>query len=131
MCKHDPDFVLKEIGYIEQRELFEIVWRSSGKTPVVIDSDDLLENPFGMVEAYCNAVDIPFIEEALSWKPGARDEVSWWDGGSYHENLRNSDGLKPQKRNDTEVNELPDRVKEIYDIVMPHYNELYAHRLNI
>ena len=108
-----------------------MVWSNTGKTPVVIDSDDLLEDPFGMVEAYCNAVDIPFIEEALSWKPGARDEVSWWDGGSFHENLRNSDGLKPQKRNYTEVNELPDRVKEIYDIVMPHYNELYAHRLNI
>ena len=129
MYKHDPDFVLKEIGYIEQRELFDMVWSNTGKTPVVIDSDDLLENPFGMIEAYCNAVDIPFIEEALSWKPGARDEVSWWDGGSFHENLRNSDGLKPQKRNYTEVNELPDRVKEIYDIVMPHYNELYAHRL--
>ena len=129
MYKYDSDFVLKEIGYIEQRELFDIVWRSSGKTPVVIDSDDLLENPFGMVEAYCNAVGIPFIERALSWEPGARDEVSWWDGGSFHENLRNSDGFKPQKRNYTEVNELPDRVKEIYDIVMPHYNELYAHRL--
>jgi len=109
--------------------LFDIVWSNTGKTPVVIDSDDLLENPHGTVEAYCNAVGIPFIEEALSWEPGARDEVSWWDSGIFHDNLRNSDGLKPQKRNYIEVNDLPDRVKEIYDIVMPHYNELYAHRL--
>ncbi len=127
--KYFPDFVLKEIGYLEQRELFDIVWSNTGKTPVVIDSDDLLENPHGIVEAYCNAVGIPFIEEALSWEPGARDEVSWWDGGIFHENLRNSDGLKPQKRNYVEVNDLPDRVKEIYDIVMPHYERLYAHRL--
>lgn len=127
--KYFPDFVLKEIGFLEQRELFDMVWSNTGITPVVIDSDDLLENPYGTVEAYCNAVGIPFIEEALSWEPGARDEVSWWDSGIFHDNLRNSDGLKPQKRNYIEVNDLPDRVKEIYDIVMPHYNELYAHRL--
>ena len=94
-----------------------------------LDSDDLLENPYGMVEAYCDTVGIPFIKRALSWEPGARDEVSWWDGGSFHEDLRNSDGLKPQKCNYVEVNDLPDRVKEIYDIVMPHYEHLYAHRL--
>ena len=129
--KHFPDFVIEELGYLEQRELFDKVWVSSDKVPVVIDSDDLLENPYEMIEAYCNAVDIPFIEEALSWKPGKRDEVSWWDGGSFHENLRNSDGLKPQKRNYVEVNDLPDRVKKIYDAVMPHYNELYAQRLKV
>ena len=106
-----------------------MVWSNTGKTPVVIDSDDLLEKPHGTVEAYCNAVGIPFIEEALSWEPGARDEVSWWDGGIFHDNLRNSNGLKPQKRNYVEVNDLPDRVKEIYDIVMPQYEYLYAHRL--
>ena len=50
---------------------------------------------------------------------------------NFHENLRNSDGLKPQKRNYVEVNDLPDRVKKIYEIVMPHYNELYAQRLKV
>ncbi|MBT5500007.1 MAG: sulfotransferase family protein, partial [Thiotrichales bacterium] len=129
--KHFPDFVIEELGYLEQRELFDKVWLSSDKVPVVIDSDDLLENPYEMIEAYCTAVGITFIEEALSWKPGKRDEVSWWDGGSFHENLRNSDGLKPQKRNYVEVNDLPDRVKKIYDAVMPHYNELYAQRLKV
>ena len=119
------------MGYIEQRELFNKVYSISNKVPVVIDSDDLLENPYEMIETYCNAVGIPFIEEALSWKPGEREEVSWWDGGSFHENLRNSEGLKPQKRNYVEVNNLPERVKKIYDIVMPHYNELYEHRLTV
>ena len=80
--KHFPDFVIEELGYIEQRELFNKVYSISNKVPVVIDSDDLLENPYEMIETYCNAVGIPFIEEALSWKPGEREEVSWWDGGS-------------------------------------------------
>jgi hypothetical protein len=88
-----------------------------------------LENPQGIVNAYCNAVGIPYIEEALSWEPGKRDEVSWYDGGSWHANLRDSDGLKAQPRRYIDISEAPDRVKEIYDIVLPHYQHLHAHRL--
>ena len=100
-----------------------------GEAPPVIDSDDLLENPQAIVEAYCNAVGIPFIEAALSWEPGDRDEVSWYDGGSWHANLRYSSGLRPQPRNYIDIAEAPDRVREIYDLVMPHYLHLHGHRL--
>ena len=51
------------------------------------------------------------------------------DGGSWHENLRNSDGLKPQSRKYIDIASAPDRVKEIYKIVLPHYEHLYEHRL--
>ena len=129
MHKHWPDFVLKEIGFVEQRQLFDRISDQLGAAPPVIDSDDLLENPEGIVEAYCAAVDIPFMAEALTWEPGARDEVSWYDRGSWHGNLRDSDGLKPQPRAYIDITEAPDRVKEIYDIVLPHYERLHAHRL--
>ena len=129
MFKNWPDFVLKEIAFVEQRALFDRLCDDLGAAPAVIDSDDLLENPQGIVEAYCNAVDIPYIESALSWEPGARDEVSWYDGGSWHANLRDSNGLKPQPRRYIDIAEAPDRVKQIYDIVLPHYQHLHAHRL--
>ena len=98
----------------------------------MIDSDDVLANPFGVVQAWCEAVGIPFIERALSWEPGPRDEVSWWDGGSFHELLRNSDGLKPQPRRDAKpVSEMPQRVQDVYAKVWPHYQHLYAHRIQV
>ena len=90
MFKHWPDFHLKETGFIEQRMLFDRLCDQTGTPPPVIDSDDLLENPYEMVEAWCNGVGISFLPDALSWEPGARDEVSWWDGGSFHANLSNS-----------------------------------------
>ena len=131
MYKHWPDFHLKETGFQEQRELFDLLCDQAGSRPPVLDSDDLLENPNGMVEAWCRSVDIPFIADALSWEPGERDAVSWWDGGSFHSNLRNSDGLKAQKRQYLDISNAPDRVKEIYDIVQPHYQYLYNHRLSV
>lgn len=129
MFKHWPDFHPKELGFVEQRQLFDKLCDLLGRVPTVIDSDDLLEDPYGMIEKYCHGVGIPFLPEALSWEPGARDEVSWWDGGSFHENLRNSDGLKPQVRKYIDINEAPDRVKEIYAQVLPHYEHMYQHRL--
>ncbi len=124
-----PDFHEDEVGFVEQRELFDRLCDRLGEVPAVIDSDDLLENPVGMVEIWCQAVGIPFIVEALSWEPGARDEVSWWDGGSFHANLRDSDGLKPQPRKYVDIDGLPGRVKAIYERALPHYEYLYAHRL--
>ncbi len=129
MYKHWPDFVLKEIGFVEQRRLFDRIAERQGAPPPVIDSDDLLEEPAAVVEAWCQAVGIPFKPEALSWTAGARDEVSWYDGGSWHENLRDSDGLKPQPRRYIDIADAPARVREIYDLVLPHYRHLHAHRL--
>ncbi len=129
MYKHWPDFHEDEVGFAEQRQLFDRLTDLHGAPPPVIDSDDLLEDPHGMTEAYCAAVGIPFLPEALSWEPGARDEVSWWDGGSFHENLRNSDGLKPQVRRHIDIADAPERVREVHERARPHYEHLYAHRL--
>ena len=125
-----PDFHEKEVGFAEQRALFERILDKTGTPPPVIDSDDLLENPAEIVEKWCEAVGLPFIESALSWEPGARDEVSWWDGGSFHANLRNSDGLKPQPRKSyIKIEEAPLRVQEVYERVIPHYEFMYQHRI--
>jgi hypothetical protein len=129
LYKHWPDVHPKEVGFVEQRQLFDRLADRAGMAPPVIDSDDLLEDPYGIVEAYCGAVGIPFLADALSWEPGARDEVSWWDGGVFHDNLRNSNGLKPQPRRTIDIADAPDRVKAMYEVVLPHYRHLHAHRL--
>ncbi len=129
MYKHWPDFHPDEVGFVEQRTLFDMLTDLLGEPPAVLDSDDLLENPHVMVERWCQAIGIPFVEQALRWEPGARDEVSWWDGGSFHENLRNSDGLKPQARRHADISKVSERAQQIYQDVLPHYQHLYQHRL--
>lgn len=126
-----PDFHEKEVGFPEQRALFDLLWEKNGTPPPVIDSDDLLEDPAAMVRLWCKAVGLPFIESALSWEPGARDEVSWWDGGSFHANLRNSDGLKPQLRKYVALDDTPARVQDVYSRMKPHYDHLYVHRIKL
>jgi hypothetical protein len=124
-----PDFHPKEVGFREQRELFDKLLQQTGTPAPIIDSDDLLEDPHTVIRRWCDTVGIEFIESALSWEPGARDEVSWWDGGSFHANLRNSSGLVPQTRTYTEIGDVPDRVRAIYDDCLVHYEHLHSYRL--
>lgn len=129
MHRHWSRFVLKETGFVEQRILFDRLCDRDGTPPPVLDSDDLLQDPHGMVAAWCGAVGIPFLPGALRWAPGARDAVSWWDGGSFHDSLRTSDGLKPMPRRHIDIAAAPDWVQAMHDRVRPHYDHLYAHRL--
>ena len=124
-----PDFDEREVGFPEQRALFDRLAHDAGAPPPVIDSDDLLDNPERVVALWCDAVGIPFLPEALRWTPGPRDEVSWWDHGVFHANLRASDGLKRQPRRYVDLAGAPDRVRVVCDRMRPHYDHLYAHRL--
>ncbi len=128
--KNWPEFYAKEIGFDELRKLFDILCERDGKAPPVIDSDDLLEDPYGIVEAYCDAVGLPFMAEALSWEPGERNEVLWYDkAGVWHNNLKNSDGLKPQPRKAVDISVTPDWVRKMYDAFLPQYQHLHRYRL--
>lgn len=128
---NDDGFTRNEIGFDEQRQLFDLLSTQLGKTPVVIDSDDLLENPPAMVEKYCNAMGIPFIAEALNWEPGSRSEVLWYDSddGIWHETLKNSDGLRAQPRKSIKIDDLPEKLQVLYRDFLPHYQHLHSHRL--
>ncbi|MEM6577055.1 MAG: sulfotransferase family protein [Pseudomonadota bacterium] len=130
---HDkwPDFDELEVGFPEQRALFDLLWALNGAPPPVIDSDDLLERPAEVTEAFCMAVGIPFLEHALTWEPGGDpSEHSWWDGGSFHHNLAQSTGLHPQKRRYVEIDKAPTRVRQVHRRMKPHYDRLYAYRIS-
>ena len=128
-----PDFHEGEVGFPEQRALFDLLTAlNDGTPPPVIDSDDLLEDPEQMTAKFCNSVGIPFIKEALTWEPGGDpSKHSWWDGGSFHKNLAQSTGLTPQVRKYVEVKDAPERVQQVHRRMKPHYDHLHQHRIRL
>ena len=131
---HDkwPDFHEGEVGFPEQRALFDLLWALNGAPPPVIDSDDLLDDPEKVTEAFCKGVGIPYLSEALTWEPGGDpSEHSWWDGGSFHANLANSTGLTRQTRKYINIDDSPARVQQVYRRMIPHYQRLYEHRVTV
>lgn len=63
----------------------------------VIDADDLLDNPSGMIEHYCKSVGIPYEPEMLKWdteehQSYAKETFEKWKG--FHDDAINSSELR-------------------------------------
>lgn len=125
-----PDTELSETGFAEQHELFDRIAQRDGVAPPVIDAEDLLDNTAAMTEKWCEAVGIEFLPQALEWDTSERSAHSWWEGGSWHENLEQSTGLTRQPRDYVDIDAHP-RLRELYDTCQPHYDALALHRLTV
>jgi len=125
---HWPQFTLDEVGYAEQRMLFELVTERQGAPPPVIDADDLLDDPHGVVSAWCAAAGIPFIASALSWAPGLPDDMDWFEGGSWHGVLEKTSTFTRQPRDYVPIDHNA-RLRHGHAACLPHYRTLRAHRL--
>lgn len=72
----------------------------SGKVDIcVVDADDLLDNPAGIIEAYCKNVKLQFDEQMLKWESEedhqkAKEAFEKWKG--FHEDAIDSRDLKPR-----------------------------------
>ncbi len=123
-----PDFSITETGYIALHQMFELAKKVSGKTPAVIDADELVKHPKATVRAYCQATDIPFIAESLQWEASDRPEISYWKGGKWHTTVKSSRGFQEQARDYVTIDHN-ERLKEAYEICLPYYEKLYEQRL--
>ncbi|GAA4608222.1 branched chain amino acid aminotransferase [Actinoallomurus liliacearum] len=125
--KLNPNVVRHQIGFEAQYELFTQVEHVTGREPVVIDSDDLLDRPEAVVKSYCERVGIPFLPEAMSWEAGERRE--WAPSGRWHADAAKSTGFtRITEENDVDVEAHP-----VYGDYLRHhlpfYEMLHARRL--
>ena len=129
LARHWPDCTFEEVGFESLHRLFHRVADRDGTPPPVMYSGDLLDDPAGTAQAYCEAVGIPFIAEALEWDAGDRSEVSWYDEGTgpWHDNLRESTGIQKPTTEYPPIEDNP-RLFEFYERSLPLFEELYAHR---
>ena len=122
-----PDFELSETGFAEQRLLFDRVTALRGTPPPVIDAEDLMADTPGMVAAWCEAVGIPYVPEALAWQAETRG-YSWYEGGSWHDNLRTSTGLEAPPTDYLPV-DADQRMVAAHEACLPHYEAMHAQRI--
>ncbi len=109
---------------------------------IIIDSDDLLDDPESVLKAYCRETGLSFSYEMLHWKPDSSmwnqwiipkdTSFKWW----YRSLLY---GYNPthktsfSKAGFSEKVDLPEKVDddvmELAEASMEYYNELYEQRL--
>ena len=124
--KKQEDTTLNDLGFVQQTEIFQWVRGRTGTAPPVIDARDVLENPKRILELLCDAVGIEFSESMLSWPSGLRSTDGIWAKHWYGAVAR-STGFQPYR---AKHNEVPARLREIYDRCRECYERLYEYRLH-
>jgi hypothetical protein len=124
-----PDMRIHEVGLETQHELHTAVQDADGRPPVVIDSDDLVARPGATMAAYCEAVGLPFIPQALAWEPGERHE--WRRTAPWHTDASASSGFERRERTYTHTVETSDELARFAAHHLPFYEKLHAQRLDI
>ena len=121
------DFTLEEIGLPAQAELFDRAADRLGRAPPVVEAQDLLADPEGMLSALCAALGLAFDPAMLTWAPGRRATDGVWAPVWYQSVERSTSFHSP--RREVAFDELPDALKPIADSAAPIYDRLAAHRL--
>jgi hypothetical protein len=115
----------EDFGLERQAEFFEREADRLGTAPPVIDANDVLANPEGVLFGLCTALGIPWDEAMLSWAPGRRDTDGPW-APHWYSAVENSTGFgKP----DSGAVDLSDEDRRLADRMRPCYERLAAFRL--
>ena len=128
-----------KFGLGELYDLLEYVKENIDPNPVIIDADDLQNNPESILRQYCEAVGIPYKESMLRWEAGDRITSDWiaadsflrgnkLDTGGYYDKALDStcftgSGSPPARK------DLTEDVLHCIDTVMPAYEKMYEMRL--
>jgi hypothetical protein len=127
-----------EAGFMACWELLLHLERQDGVPPItIIDADDLLADPEGMMTAYCEATGLPFDRSMLSWEPGCPPQLeSPWTG--WTDDVTRSRGLLCSASSPArapcaalDVGALPSEVRDAINEARPIYAAMYKRALRV
>lgn len=124
-----PDMKRHEVGVETLHELYRAVVDAGGHQPVVIDSDDLVAGPAAVMAAYCEAVDLPFLPDALTWTPEDRPE--WQRTSRWHHTTASSSGFEHSTHRYRHTVENSKHLAAYAAHHRPFYDALHTERLRV
>ncbi|KAL8995925.1 MAG: hypothetical protein Q9169_004461 [Polycauliona sp. 2 TL-2023] len=90
----------EEFGYREIRILFDhLRAKDSSTMPILIDAEDLLANPEGIIRPLCSHLGIPFSSSMFSWATPEDHDFAFSlfeKYAGYHDDALNSRGMVPR-----------------------------------
>ena len=108
-----------DTGYAVQVEILERVL-ASDRTPIVVDSAAVLEDPSATLIALCRTLGIPFDPAMLSWPAGPKSIDGVW-GAHWYKRLHTTTGFEHQS---STSGPLPEELEETYRTSDPLYQRL-------
>ena len=118
---------LRDTGLPQQAEIFRFVAERTGSIPPVLDAEDVLRDPAGMLARLCEIVEVPFTDRMLSWPAGRRKTDGIW-AKHWYDAVERSTGFEPFR---PRPHEVPPELEGLLAECLPYYEELRRHRLKV
>jgi hypothetical protein len=110
---------MADTGYDVQVEIVERILES-GRTPIVIDSRAVLDDPRKTLSALCEALDVPFDRAMLEWPEGPKAYDGVW-GAHWYTRLHATTGFEPYTPGSES---LPEELADLHARCKPLYESL-------
>jgi len=122
-----PSVSEEAIGIVRQVELFEEITDITGRRPAVIDSNDVLRDPRGILEQLCQTLEVPFLADAmLRWPTGRRDSDGVW-ASHWYQRVEQSTGFGPAAAGEPEL--APEH-RALAEEMRAYYEQLAQYRIS-
>lgn len=123
----NPDVSRSEIGCEQLCRLYRIVEESTGRTPIIVDADDLEDDPTAIMTAYCDRLGIPFLPHSLTWSPKSPEKWKIWE--KWHKDAARSTGIVKNLEVFEHTIENNAHLGSYYEYHLPFYQEMHCERI--
>ncbi|MEM9312272.1 MAG: HAD family hydrolase [Pseudomonadota bacterium] len=82
------------LGFAQLRDYFEVEAERTGQAPLVIDTDNVLRDPTGVLSQLCAGLGIVWDPAMLTWGKGPLPEDGVW-GAHWYDKVNASTGFAP------------------------------------
>jgi len=110
---------INDIGIKKASQLF-LFLKENNKTPIVIDSDELMVNPKKYLKKICKLLNISFSKEMLHWEKGGVPEDGVW-ASHWYANVHNTTGFQIQEKKEIVLSRS---LQPLLDEALPYYKIL-------
>ncbi|XP_022089687.1 uncharacterized protein LOC110978748 [Acanthaster planci] len=135
------DIMPAGLGFKETYEMYQYIKENNmDPEPIVIDAEDLVANPEGVLSAFCSRMGLPYSSSLLGWESGSELAADWIISQRHKFILKNAKTMdvfrnstrfqKPEVEEGHYAKITPD-VQRCIDLSMPYYEKMYEHRLKI
>ena len=115
---------IDDVGYAKHSELLDY-FEANNIKPIVLDSKRVLLNPKKVLIQLCDFIGIPFDNNMLQWKAGARVEDGSWAKYWYANIHKSTEFLKYKPKTEP----FPKHLEPLLNECLPHYNKLLKYAI--